>query len=47
MHFGRLLAMMGSADGREVALELDLLHQQGILTRLPNGEWALKSAKDQ
>ena len=33
---------MGSTDGREIALELDALRERGVLTRLPNGEWALK-----
>jgi 2,5-furandicarboxylate decarboxylase 1 len=41
MHFGELLAALGSPDGREIALELDALREQGALTRLPNGEWAL------
>jgi UbiD family decarboxylase len=42
MHFGELVAALGSADGREIALELDALRDRGALTRLPNGEWALK-----
>jgi len=42
LHFGQLLAAMGSTDGREIALELDALRERGVLTRLPNGEWALK-----
>jgi hypothetical protein len=33
---------VGSRDGREVALKLDELREAGILTRLENGEWALK-----
>jgi hypothetical protein len=33
---------LGSTDGREVALELHVLHEQGVLTRLRDGEWALK-----
>jgi 2,5-furandicarboxylate decarboxylase 1 len=45
MHFGQLLAAMGSTDGREIALELDLLRERGVLTRLPNGEWALKDSE--
>jgi 3-polyprenyl-4-hydroxybenzoate decarboxylase len=44
MHFGELVAALGSADGREIALELDVLRERGVLTRLPNGEWALKDA---
>jgi 3-polyprenyl-4-hydroxybenzoate decarboxylase len=41
-HFGALVAATGSRDGREIALELDILRERGVLTRLPNGEWALK-----
>ena len=33
---------LGSTDGREVALELNALHEQGMVTRLRDGEWALK-----
>jgi 3-polyprenyl-4-hydroxybenzoate decarboxylase len=48
MHFSQLLAASGGKDGREIALELDILRERGVLVRLPNGEWALKSAaKDQ
>ena len=32
----------GSRDGREVALALDALRERGVLTRLDDGEWALK-----
>jgi hypothetical protein len=42
MHFGELVAALGSSDGREIALELDALRERGVLTRLDNGEWALK-----
>jgi 3-polyprenyl-4-hydroxybenzoate decarboxylase len=42
MYFAHLMEAIGSKDGREVALELDTLREQGILTRLDNGEWALK-----
>jgi 2,5-furandicarboxylate decarboxylase 1 len=45
-HFGALVAATGSADGREIALALDALREQGVLTRRPNGEWALKDGKD-
>jgi 2,5-furandicarboxylate decarboxylase 1 len=45
MHFGQLLAAMGSTDGREIALELEVLRERGVLTRLPNGEWALKDSE--
>ena len=47
MHFGELAATMGSADGREIALELETLRERGVLTRLPNGEWALSLKADQ
>jgi len=43
MHFGELLAAVGSTDGREIAVELDILRERGVLTRLPNGEWGLKA----
>jgi 3-polyprenyl-4-hydroxybenzoate decarboxylase len=45
MHFGELAAALGSADGREIALALDALREQDLLTRLENGEWALKDKK--
>lgn len=42
MYFAHLMEAVGSRDGREVALELDTLRNEGILTRLDNGEWSLK-----
>jgi 2,5-furandicarboxylate decarboxylase 1 len=45
MHFGELAAALGSADGREIALALDVLREQDLVTRLANGEWALKDKK--
>ncbi len=42
MYFAQLMEAVGSRDGREVTLELDRLREEGILTRLENGEWALK-----
>ena len=42
MYFARLMEAVGSKDGREVTLELDALRKEGVLTRLDNGEWALK-----
>jgi UbiD family decarboxylase len=42
MHFGELVAALGSPDGREIALELDGLRERGLITRLDGGEWALK-----
>jgi hypothetical protein len=32
---------LGTDDGREVALEVNGLYEQGIVTRLTDGEWAL------
>jgi UbiD family decarboxylase len=46
MHFSELAAAMGSTDGREIALELDTLRERGVLTRMPNGEWALSLKAD-
>jgi hypothetical protein len=37
---------LGSEDGRKVALELHALHEQGLVTRLRDGEWALKEKQD-
>ena len=42
-YFIDILQAVGSRDGREVALELELLRQAGELTRLDNGEYALLS----
>jgi 3-polyprenyl-4-hydroxybenzoate decarboxylase len=42
--FGELVSAMGSSDGREIAVELEVLRERGVLTRLPNGEWALNEA---
>jgi UbiD family decarboxylase len=48
MYFSELVTAMGSNDGREIALELDILRERGVLTRLPNGEWTLSdSLKEQ
>jgi hypothetical protein len=42
MFFSQIMEALGSKDGREIALELHALHEQGVLTRLRDGEWALK-----
>jgi UbiD family decarboxylase len=42
MFFSQLMDALGSSDGREIALELHALHEQGVLKRLRDGEWALK-----
>jgi two-component system, NtrC family, sensor kinase len=44
--FMELIAALGSTDGREIALELDALSQEGFLFRLRDGEWALESSAD-
>jgi UbiD family decarboxylase len=43
MFFSELMAAVGSKDGREIALSLDALREDGTLTRLKEGQWALKS----
>ena len=43
MHFSELMASLGSKDGREIAMELDRLRQQGALSRSKDGEWSLKT----
>ena len=35
--------LLGSKDGREVALQLDELREQGVLSRLDDGQWTLKT----
>jgi len=44
LYFAQIMDLVGSRDGREVALELDELREAGILGRLGNGEWTLKEA---
>jgi hypothetical protein len=44
MYFAHLMEAVGSRDGREVALELDRLREEGVLDRLDNGEWRLGTA---
>ena len=41
-NFLQLMSAMGSRDGRELAVALGELRRQGLLTRLPEGEYALK-----
>lgn len=41
MYFRDIMDALGSDDGREIALELDELREEGILGRLPNGQWQL------
>jgi 2,5-furandicarboxylate decarboxylase 1 len=42
MHFGELMASLGSKDGREIVMELDRLRDKGVLARGKDGEWMLK-----
>ena len=46
LFFMELMVALGSTDGREIALELDALSQEGVLCRLPDGEWALEGSAD-
>ena len=41
-YFAQIMDLLGSKDGREVALALDELREQGVLSRLDTGEWMLK-----
>lgn len=43
LFFAELMAAVGSKDGREVALALDALRAEGVLTRLKQGQWTLKN----
>jgi 3-polyprenyl-4-hydroxybenzoate decarboxylase len=43
MHFATLMAAVGSRDGRELVLDIEELRSEGILYRLPDGEYALRS----
>jgi UbiD family decarboxylase len=42
LFFAQLMEAVGSRDGREVAMELNRLREEGILDRLANGEWTVK-----
>lgn len=46
LFFMELMDALGSTDGREIALELDALREEGILCRLRDGEWALEGTVD-
>ncbi len=43
MFFLQILEAVGSKDGREVAVELSALHEEGVLARLSNGEWTINA----
>lgn len=40
--FSALMAALDTRDGREVVIELEALREQGLLTRMKEGEYALK-----
>jgi UbiD family decarboxylase len=42
MVFSELMASLGSKDGREIAMELGRLRENGMLSRSQDGEWMLK-----
>jgi UbiD family decarboxylase len=46
LFFMELIVALGSTDGREIALELEALNQEGVLCRLRDGEWALQESAD-
>jgi hypothetical protein len=46
LFFMELMEALGSTDGREIALELDALSNEGVLCRLRDGEWALEGCAD-
>jgi 2,5-furandicarboxylate decarboxylase 1 len=41
LFFTQLMEAVGSRDGREVAMELYRLREEGVLDRQPNGEWKI------
>ena len=43
LYFMQIMEAVGSDDGREIAVALDGLREEGVLERLGNGEWALTS----
>jgi UbiD family decarboxylase len=44
LFFTQLMEAVGSRDGREVSMELNRLREEGVLDRLPNGEWTVRKA---
>lgn len=46
LYFREIMDALGSDDGREVALELDELREEGALTRGPNWQWQLAKTED-
>lgn len=45
LFFSQLMDAVGSRDGREVAMELNRLREEGTLDRLSNGEWTVKKGE--
>jgi 3-polyprenyl-4-hydroxybenzoate decarboxylase len=43
MHFARLMSVLGSRDGREIVLAIELLRDENLLDRNSDGEYYLKS----
>lgn len=43
MHFLEIMESLGSVDGREIAIQLDALREEGALDRTENGQWAMKA----
>jgi 2,5-furandicarboxylate decarboxylase 1 len=41
LYFREIMDALGSDDGREIVLQLDELHEEGVLTRGPNWQWEL------
>jgi hypothetical protein len=41
LFFTQLMEAVGSRDGREIAMELYRLREEGVLDRQPNGEWTI------
>lgn len=46
LHFMKIMEALGSNDGREIAMEIEVLRLEGALERLKNGAWALKGQGD-
>jgi len=46
MFFTEIMDAVGSRDGRDAALQLDDIRQEGLLVRLEDGEYALADGKD-
>jgi len=46
LFFMELMVALESQDGREIALELEALSEEGVLCRLRDGEWALEGATE-